>query len=518
MSVPALSSRLSGLPVGARAAFALVAALCASLLALAFAAPAVAVDPVPVPLGAADPYSVLASSVTSNGLTAMSENLGSSGPLGGVPPPIVLGETHIGAVATAAKTDMDVAYGNAVLRPGAVPLPFADFAGQTLLPGVYKATTAPGFTASTTLTLDAGGDPDAVFIFQIGGALSIGASAKVLLVGGAQPCNVFWAVNGDTTIGATSMFAGTLLSQNVVVGAGSRVDGRLLADGAITLASTAIRTACTPTVVVPGPAGPAGPAGAQGIQGATGAVGPAGASGAAGADGASGLVGPTGLTGSAGLIGLTGPAGPTGLIGPTGPAGSIGLTGLTGLIGLTGLTGLTGSAGPTGSTGSIGLTGLTGLTGSTGATGLAGLTGLIGPPGLVGADGPAGPAGLVPAADVTTLCVTNTADRRKVRQGGLIRWTIVVENCGQFDASGVSVTDRHGGGARFGTGGGGSRVPGQVRWSTGTLAPGARRTYSIATRLIPGGRLGRYITQATADGDNAPPTTGHGSTIVISGG
>ncbi len=299
MSVPALSSHLCGLPPRARVAFALVAALSASLLTLAFAAPALSVPT--VELGTADPYSVLTSSLTSNGATAMSENLGSSGPLAGDTPPIVLGQTHIGAVATAAKADMNLAYGDAVLRP-AVPLPFADFAGGSLPPGVYNATTAMGFTAGGTLTLDGGGDQDAVFIFQIGGALSVGASAQVALINGAQPCNVFWAVNGATTIGATAKFAGTVMtSVGVTVGAGSRVDGRLLADGAITLASTAIRTACRPTVVVPGPPGPAGPAGAQGIQGATGAV------------------GPTGLTGSSGSIGLTGPAGSSGLIGLTGP-------------------------------------------------------------------------------------------------------------------------------------------------------------------------------------------------------
>ena len=91
-----------------------------------------------------------------------------------------------------------------------------------------------------------------------------------------------------------------------------------------------------------------------------------------------------------------------------------------------------------------------------------------------------------------------------------------MENCGPFDATGVSVTERHGGGASFGSGGGGSRVRGQLRWDTGTLAPGARRIYSMTTRLSPGARPGRFVTTATADGDNAPPTTRHGSTTVVS--
>ena len=195
MSVLPSSSRPSGRAPRARSAHRLIIALSASLLALAFAAPALAVPT--VDLGAADPYSVLASSVTSNGATAMSENLGSPGPLAGDTPPIVLGQTHIGAVATAAKADMDLAYGDAVLRPAA-PMAFADFAGQSVSPGVYNAAAAMGFTAGGILTLDAGGNQDAVFIFQVGGALSVGASAEVRLIGGAQPCNVFWAVNGAT--------------------------------------------------------------------------------------------------------------------------------------------------------------------------------------------------------------------------------------------------------------------------------------------------------------------------------
>ena len=261
MSVPAFSCRLYDPTLRTRAARGLVTALSAALLALTFSAPAFAVNT--VALGAAEPYSVLAPAVTSNGATAMSENLGSTAQLAGDAPPIVLGQTHIGAEAAAAQADLRIAYGDAVLRPG-VPLPVVDLAGATLLPGVYYTTAALGFTAGGTLTLDAGGNADAVFILQIGGALSIGASTHVVLVNGADPCNVFWAVNGSTTIGATSRFAGTVMTDvGVTVGAGSRVDGRLMADTAgVTMASTAIRTACRGVVVVPGPAGPAGADGA----------------------------------------------------------------------------------------------------------------------------------------------------------------------------------------------------------------------------------------------------------------
>ncbi len=279
------------------------------------------------------------------------------------------------------------------------------------------------------------------------------------LTGGADACNVFWAVGGAATIGATANFAGTLMANTSIgIGAGSRVDGRVLSRGPATLASNAIRTACTETVVVPGPAGPAGPAGAPGPTGPTGPAGPAGTSGAQGA------------------------TGPAGVQGPTGATGFTGLTGLTGLMGAPGLMGLIGPAGPS------------------------------------GPSGPAGPPGVAPVADTTTLCVTNTASRHKVRQGGLVRWTIVVKNCGERAASGVSVTNRLGAGASFRTRGGGTLIRRRLGWNTGTLAPGVSKIYSITTRFSPNSRPGRYINRATADADNTRPATGQGWTTVTSEG
>ena len=113
--------------------------------------------------------------------------------------------------------------------------------------------------------------------------------------------------------------------------------------------------------------------------------------------------------------------------------------------------------------------------------------------------------------------MTNRASRGKVRRGGSTRWTIVVKNCGQITASGVSVSDRPGRGASFGARGGGRLVRGRLVWSTGTLAPGARKVYTITTRLSSSAHPGRHVNRATADGDNARPTTGEGWTTVVSG-
>ncbi len=350
-----------------RASRALAAIVSAPVLTLVLAAPAPAADP--VDMGAAHDLSVLATTLTSNGPTAMSDDLGvwPGATYAGDTAPIVLGEVHLGdAEAQAAAASLQQAYGAAIVLPADDVLP-ANLGGVTLTPGVYNTPGAMGFTASTTLTLDGEGDPEAVFVLQIGAALTVGASAEVELVRGADACNVFWAVGGAASIGATAKFAGTVMGVGggaVGVGAGSRVDGRILGDGAVTLSSNAIRTACSETVVVPGPPGPAGP------------TGPAGADGD---DGAQGVQGPAGVDGDDGAPGVSGAAGPIGPAGPTGPAG------------------VAGSAGLIGPTGTVGATGLM---------------------------GPAGPTGL-PAA-TTTLCVRESATRPQVRAGGLLGWTIMV--------------------------------------------------------------------------------------------
>jgi uncharacterized repeat protein (TIGR01451 family) len=456
----------------------LAALLIAAVLALWFVGAASAAEP--VDMGSAHDYSVFANTLTSNGPTAMSDNLGVSpgATFGGDTAPIVLGETHLGdSAAAAAASSFDHAYGDAVVRPSAGTAP-ADLAGASLDPGVYNATGATGFTAGGVLTLDAHGDRNAVFIFQVGGALTVGANAEVKLVGEADACNVFWAVGAAAGLGANSKFAGTLLvpSGAVTIGAGSRVDGRVMGGGAVTLSGNAIRTACSETIVVPGPEGPRGPAGADGVAGVQGIQGDVGADGRAGNDG---LDGADGLDGTNGIDGLQG---------STGAAGTDGTAGIDGLDGTNGHDGAAGATGATGFTGPIGLTGPTGLTGS---------------------EGPAGSA-----AEMTSLCVTKKASRRKVRRGGLVRWTIVVSNCGVHSATGVRLTDRlhH---ATLLPNGGGTRVGGRLEWQAGTLAAGASAAYRITTRLTRRAPLGRYVNRATVGGDNARTLTGSGAVTVV---
>ena len=153
----------------------------------------------------------------------------------GFPPGVVTGVTNVGnAAATQADTDLVAAYGEVAGRANGVALAGA-LAGATVTPGLYSIAGAVSNTG--TLTLDGGGDPNAVFVFQVGGAMAMAAGSQVVLTGDAQASNVFWQVNGAGAIGADASFAGTLMALNAVaVGAGSVVNGRAFAlNGALTM-------------------------------------------------------------------------------------------------------------------------------------------------------------------------------------------------------------------------------------------------------------------------------------------
>jgi hypothetical protein len=123
----------------------------------------------------------------------------------------------------------------------AAPLP-------PVLPGVYSS---PTFEITNTMTLDALGNPDAVFVFKAASSLTTGSSSKILLTGGAQACNVFWQVGSSATLGTNSTFVGNILAYaSVTLTTGADVVGRLYAStGTVTLDSnTVTRPACsTPT-------------------------------------------------------------------------------------------------------------------------------------------------------------------------------------------------------------------------------------------------------------------------------
>jgi hypothetical protein len=214
-----------------------------SVMSLLFAGSAEAANP-PVSLGSDLAFSLLAgSTVTNTGPTTMFGDLGLDPGSSVTGAPVALGAMHIDdGVAIKAKTDLVTGYNDAAGRPS-TQLASADLSGQSFTPGVYKASSSLLFSAGS-VTLNAQGDPNAVFIFQVGSSITTGSATTVLLTNGAQPCNVFWQVGASVTLGTNSTFAGTVMALTTITAqTGAKLDGRLLArNGAVNLDTNTITT------------------------------------------------------------------------------------------------------------------------------------------------------------------------------------------------------------------------------------------------------------------------------------
>src|SRR3989339_330273 len=105
--------------------------------------------------------------------------------------------------------------------------------GDTLPPGIYLMPGAASLNLG--LTLDAEGDPNAVFIFKTALAFSSGANSKIYLINGAQACNVFWKLDGAVTLGTGTTMRGTIISGGLIsLSSGDTLEGRALTtNGAI---------------------------------------------------------------------------------------------------------------------------------------------------------------------------------------------------------------------------------------------------------------------------------------------
>ena len=217
--------------------------LTVSLALVLTGAPRASAAQAPVGLGTAASFSVLAgTTVTNTGPSTVGGDLGVSpgSAVTGFPPGTVGGVVHAGdTVAAQAQNDLTAAYNDAAGR-GPSAGESGELGGQTLVPGAYKSTSGLGLTG--TLTLDAQGDPSAVFIFQMASTLITASSSHVALINGAQACNVFWQVGSSATLGTDSTFNGNILAlTSIGANTGATVTGRLLArNGAVTLDDNAI--------------------------------------------------------------------------------------------------------------------------------------------------------------------------------------------------------------------------------------------------------------------------------------
>jgi hypothetical protein len=217
-------------------------------VALACAAIPAAAQAAPVGLGTAGNFSVLAgSTVTNTGPTRMSAQLGLHPGTAVTGAPVASAYQIANGPALQAKSDLVKAYKNAAGQ-ASTPLSSAQLSGARFTAGIYRASSELKLSAGS-VTLDAQGDPNALFIFQIGSALTTLSATSVALVNGAQACNVFWQVGSSATFGTGSTFVGNVMALTTITAkTGATFNGRLLArNGAVNLdTNTIITSACAP--------------------------------------------------------------------------------------------------------------------------------------------------------------------------------------------------------------------------------------------------------------------------------
>lgn len=191
------------------------------------------------PLGTEQSFAVLGgSTVTNTGSSVITGNLGVSPgtAVTGFPPGIVTGVIHAAdAEALQAQSDTTTAYIDLEGQSCTSDLTSQDLGGKTLVPGVYCFSSSAQLTGA--LTLDAGGDTSSVWVFKMGSTLTTASNSSVLLINGANPCNVFWQVGSSTTLGTSTSFVGNIFAlTSITLNNGANVSGRVLArNGAVTL-------------------------------------------------------------------------------------------------------------------------------------------------------------------------------------------------------------------------------------------------------------------------------------------
>lgn len=164
------------------------------------------------------------------------------------------GDRNPGA-ALQAKNDLVTAYNDAAGRTPANAIAGNELANTTLTSGVYAAGPGVLYLSSGTLTLDAQGDPNAVFVIQASSGLTIASGTTVSLVNGARYCRVFWVVPSDATIETGATFVGHIFAMNsIFVRTGATIQGQLLArNGEVTLDTNTITNGlCAPTITKTG--------------------------------------------------------------------------------------------------------------------------------------------------------------------------------------------------------------------------------------------------------------------------
>jgi len=197
-------------------------------------------------------FTILAgSTVTNTGLTTIVGEVGVSPGLAlvGIPAGTVVQAGN--PVAALAQADTTIAYNYLAGRPCGTTLTGTDLGGRTLAPGVYCFSSSAMITG--TLVLDGQGQPNPLFIFQIGSTLVTNNNAAVRLVNGARACGVYWQTGSSATVGIGSSFVGNILALgSVTLTTGVNLNGRALArNGGVTLDTNAVSNASCPDPAAP---------------------------------------------------------------------------------------------------------------------------------------------------------------------------------------------------------------------------------------------------------------------------
>ncbi len=199
------------------------------------------------------------STVINTGLSIITGDLGVNpgSVVTGFPPGLVVlpGTIHVAdAVAIQAQADNQVMYNYLAGLASTLDLTGQDLGGLTLTPGVYSFLSSAQLTG--TLKLDSLGDPNALFVFQIGSALTTASNSSVVTNDGSDYSNVFFQVGNSATLGAGTQFQGNILAnRSITLNANANIQcGRALAqNGAVTLDTNNISTNCGSIQEVPEP-------------------------------------------------------------------------------------------------------------------------------------------------------------------------------------------------------------------------------------------------------------------------
>ncbi len=223
---------------------------------------------VPVGLGTAGSFAILAGAgITNTNATTVTGDIGTFPTTSetGTASITQTGTNHAGdSVTQGAKTDLVTGYNTAAGESPATAVA-ADLGGQTLNPGTYNSASSLGLTGA--VTLNGGGNPNALFVFQAGSTLITASGSTVNLINGAQACNVYWQVGSSATLGTGSTFQGTILAlTSISVTSATTIHGRVLArNGAVTLDNDTINVpACTTAASATATTVPGGTAGTPG--------------------------------------------------------------------------------------------------------------------------------------------------------------------------------------------------------------------------------------------------------------